>query len=54
MFLQILGPSPVLYIARKIRSKIRIREGSEHLGQSVYDNRPDNYYTDAEFFDDVT
>ena len=53
MFLQILGPSPALYMARKIRSKILIRGGGDHLRQDVYGNGPDNYYTDGEFFDDV-
>ena len=53
MFLQILGPSPALYMARKIRSKILIRGGGDNLRQDVYGNGPDNYYTDGEFFDDV-
>ena len=53
MFLQILGPSPVLYMARKIRSKILIRGGGDNLRQDVYGNGSDNYYTDGEFFDDI-
>ena len=53
MLLRILGPSPALYMARKIRSKILIRGGGENLHQDVRRNGPDNYYTDDEFFNDV-
>lgn len=50
MFLRIIGPSPALYMARKIRSKILIRGGGEHLRQNIRNNEQ---YTDGEFFDDL-
>lgn len=48
MFLRIIGPSPALYTARKICSKILIRGGNEHLRQ---DFRNKEHYTDGEFFE---
>ena len=54
MFSQIIGPSPALSMVRKVRSKIRIRGGSDKLRQDVNRNRHDNtYYADDEFFNDV-
>lgn len=46
MFKQILGPSPALYVARKVGSFIR--GGGDNVPQDV---KP--YYTDEEFFEDV-
>ena len=48
MFLRIIGPSPALHMAKKIRSKILIRGGNEHLRQDL---RNKEHYTDGEFFD---
>lgn len=54
MFSQIIGPSPALFIIRKVRSKIRIRGGSDQLRQDVNRNRHDNtYYAEDEFFNNV-